>query len=322
MKNKTVPAALENVLQLVNSLPKGDWVSRQIDRGKPPIDDEVLGLLDRARQSVELRVRESCLEAIKAVDNLDDSTIEELRQSGLFTPSGFPPEEENPSNAFRLLLPTEEEISTGQASKQRERRQFFLESLEEAGYGYAFSDEDAAEIIKIISDWLNSLPENIAEHLLKFEDAADLNEKYAEINIRYQELLATRDELTFLASYTQRVFTKENNYQSQDSTYLLCNRQSDKVSMGFLLVENNGTARIQKSLFAEAVDGIDVRRIRLCEACEKLFWAGRLDQIFCSKTCSGLKRIQRWREKSAEYELNRFQNEEKRAGRTSNNGSF
>jgi hypothetical protein len=38
--------------------------------------------------------------------------------------------------------------------------------------------------------------------------------------------------------------------------------------------------------FAEAIDGIDIERLRFCKICKKVFWAVRSDKETCTKECS------------------------------------
>lgn|GEM_PF-6221231 len=45
------------------------------------------------------------------------------------------------------------------------------------------------------------------------------------------------------------------------------------------------------------LEEIEAERIRECEVCERLFWAGRLDQSACRPQCSNVLRARRWREK-------------------------
>lgn len=47
------------------------------------------------------------------------------------------------------------------------------------------------------------------------------------------------------------------------------------------------------------LEKVEVERIRKCPVCEKLFWAGRLDQSACRSRCSNVLRAKKWREKYA-----------------------
>jgi hypothetical protein len=49
--------------------------------------------------------------------------------------------------------------------------------------------------------------------------------------------------------------------------------------------------------FSKALEGVDVYRIRKCEICKKVFWAGRLDKKCCSKKCNNVFNVRRSRER-------------------------
>jgi len=51
-------------------------------------------------------------------------------------------------------------------------------------------------------------------------------------------------------------------------------------------------------------------RIRECEACQRIFWAGRITMKGCSARCGDLIRKRRYRERQNEYEYRRYKREE------------
>ncbi len=57
--------------------------------------------------------------------------------------------------------------------------------------------------------------------------------------------------------------------------------------------------------FLPALEHCDVRRIRLCPICDKLFFALRLDQQACSLECGRAHRAREFRRKAKLYEQNR-----------------
>ncbi len=62
----------------------------------------------------------------------------------------------------------------------------------------------------------------------------------------------------------------------------------------------------------EALEGVEVARIRACQFCGKVFWAGRIDQSCCSHQCAGNLRARRWRERYEEkYKEQRYKKNEK-----------
>lgn len=63
---------------------------------------------------------------------------------------------------------------------------------------------------------------------------------------------------------------------------------------------------ITVSLVDEALKGVDATRVRECQICNKIFWAGRTNQHCCSKNCAHVLRTRRWREKYQDhYKLQR-----------------
>jgi hypothetical protein len=323
MKNKIIPTKLENALRLVNSLPKEELGSPEFNEiKKPPIEAQVFDLIETAFQQQVKEAKENVLDLINAEDNLSETEINELCEGGVFTPRNFPPLGPHPFFDFLKSLPRQSDGINYKFNKVIRCRSLFVNAFDEVGGGYHFNVDVENKINRIIDDWLSTLPEIIAEHLRSFEPFFSSKQKYLEISRRYQELLRARGQLFSLAETTMYRFTKENNYELKSYFYWVEPYLEPVQLQTEVQIEANGTARFQKGLFADAIDGVDTRRIRLCNVCEQLFWAKRLDQVFCSKACSGLKRIHRWREKSFVYEHNRITNGEKRARRASGNGSI
>jgi hypothetical protein len=52
------------------------------------------------------------------------------------------------------------------------------------------------------------------------------------------------------------------------------------------IIDNEGIAHAQTEKFHEAINGVEVWRIRECLYCLDIFWAGRLDKFCCSKPCN------------------------------------
>ena len=64
-------------------------------------------------------------------------------------------------------------------------------------------------------------------------------------------------------------------------------------------IDEQGFVRVSKDLFTTAMDEDDIEaaRIRECEACERIFWAGRITQKGCSARCGSIIRKRRYRER-------------------------
>ncbi len=76
-------------------------------------------------------------------------------------------------------------------------------------------------------------------------------------------------------------------------------------------VDADGRIRAIRDLtdqFLDSLQGREVRWIRLCEVCGRLFIAIRVDQLGCSKTCRDTARQRRWRNSMAKYKSNRARN--------------
>jgi hypothetical protein len=56
-----------------------------------------------------------------------------------------------------------------------------------------------------------------------------------------------------------------------------------------------GIVTVSRDLFSDAVDEVEARRIRECDACNRIFWAGRIDQECCSVKCNHKRHSRRTR---------------------------
>jgi hypothetical protein len=95
------------------------------------------------------------------------------------------------------------------------------------------------------------------------------------------------------------------------------------------VVTSNGTIRIAvprvtipgdamnffRDQFLPALEQCDVRRIRVCPICDKLFFALRTDQQACSPKCSRPYRARQFRLRAKQYEQNRKKNRRRKAAR-------
>ena len=58
----------------------------------------------------------------------------------------------------------------------------------------------------------------------------------------------------------------------------------------------SGKLSVKLAPFLEALQGLEVERLRICPICSQIFWAGRLDKSGCSENCSRVLRQRRLRE--------------------------
>ncbi len=84
-----------------------------------------------------------------------------------------------------------------------------------------------------------------------------------------------------------------------------------------LNIMGDGSVYAAKDRLIEAldVDGMDVTRIRLCEICTGVYWAGRDDQKTCSPDCHRKKRNRDLAEKRSQGYYQGYGNPTKRQGR-------
>jgi hypothetical protein len=75
----------------------------------------------------------------------------------------------------------------------------------------------------------------------------------------------------------------------------------EKLSETHINLSEDGVINFELSHYAEAMQGVNISRLRACEICNKFFWASRIDAYTCSKQHAETrkKRLQRqnWKEK-------------------------
>lgn len=62
-----------------------------------------------------------------------------------------------------------------------------------------------------------------------------------------------------------------------------------------LSLGQGGRIHIVHSPLIRALDGVEAARIRQCPICSRIFWAGRIDQLCCTRRCASDLRTRRWR---------------------------
>lgn len=120
----------------------------------------------------------------------------------------------------------------------------------------------------------------------------------------YFHFVNVRDEVREIAIRAEHYKT------GRTFTYLTDLSQS--VTFG---VENGKICFKTNSVF-EAFSGVDVERVKICELCDKVFWASRIDASCCSKECAHNLRNRIYRgnkKKQDEYKFNRVKNDEAKA---------
>ena len=73
-----------------------------------------------------------------------------------------------------------------------------------------------------------------------------------------------------------------------------------------MIKDQEGKLRIKHHPLLQALEGVEVSRIRECARCDQIFWAQRTDQLCCGRRCAHILRTRRWRQGYEEkYHLQR-----------------
>src|SRR5215213_720139 len=71
---------------------------------------------------------------------------------------------------------------------------------------------------------------------------------------------------------------------------------SDRLpGSAYIRLNSTGIITVSRDLFSDAVDEVEASRIRECDACNRIFWAGRIDQKCCSVKCNHTRHSRRTR---------------------------
>lgn len=65
----------------------------------------------------------------------------------------------------------------------------------------------------------------------------------------------------------------------------------------WFIINKEGRIEIRPNPLEEALAGVEAARIKRCEVCEHVFWAGRMTQKGCSARCGDILRKRRYRER-------------------------
>ncbi|CAN5698246.1 hypothetical protein BH18ACI1_BH18ACI1_17940 [soil metagenome] len=79
----------------------------------------------------------------------------------------------------------------------------------------------------------------------------------------------------------------------------------NKLLISSVLVSKDGVVNFLISEWAEAIQGVNISRLRKCDICEKFFWASRKDTFACSKKHSKVRQMrllrENWKDKGDLY---------------------
>lgn len=139
-----------------------------------------------------------------------------------------------------------------------------------------------------VDDYIETLPVELREYLHKTNPLPTVGSFLEGGSMgRYESFYAARQNLRVIAQLAKKGVDIGQLQPSMHGSLV-----PNILMVG---VDPEGKVRISKDLFTEAVEGVEARRIRECEVCNRIFWAGRLDQWCCSPRCARVLRTRRWR---------------------------
>lgn len=136
---------------------------------------------------------------------------------------------------------------------------------------------------------LSSFRWKTVEAIKRYEDFRELNE----------QMRGLASELKYLSNWKDAKIEVNNEQQYIPFEFLTVG--AGKV---FYEVNEAGIVDFTFDEFSTAIKGIDVRRIRECEICQRIFWAGRIDKTCCSDACANVYHVRGWRDN---YKKNKVQ---------------
>ncbi|HKQ08333.1 MAG TPA: hypothetical protein VJ464_24645 [Blastocatellia bacterium] len=81
-------------------------------------------------------------------------------------------------------------------------------------------------------------------------------------------------------------------------------------------IDREGLIQVELDLFSQALQGVEISRIKECLICRRLFWAGRIDKKCCSDRCTNIYNTRQSRlnkqEKKDQYKIARIVKAERR----------
>lgn len=147
-------------------------------------------------------------------------------------------------------------------------------------------------------DWVANfiLFKSIRNFMKVFVEVAEEYRKECELNEKYLDLIRQKENPalitivepllnggTFVLHYPA---TTRWAYYSEKKRPGLAKRFFEAASISYKLTAENHHAVISGTGSLDMVEGTDLRRLKKCLQCSSIFWAYRLNTIFCSNKCS------------------------------------
>lgn len=110
----------------------------------------------------------------------------------------------------------------------------------------------------------------------------------------FSKFYRTFPQIEAEAKNLKRIIRYKSVAKSRKTTTL------QRIEIDADLTIDGTTVRIVKTRFFEAIENVDIDRLRVCETCGNYFWAARFEAKTCSKKCYNTFRQKQFRDKNRE----------------------
>lgn len=170
---------------------------------------------------------------------------------------------------------------------------------EQTGRDLSYEDTENLETDSDFMESLKKTIKNIRSGIKKYQDLSEyifeqhIPELFEPFDIwdRYKDFIEYRQKIRFAAREAVDYRKRGRRRITFSSIY---NPETFKTSFS---ITKEGLISLKDDILFKALEGIAARRLRICEVCERIFWANRLDKEGCSGRCNQTLRSRRKREK-------------------------
>jgi hypothetical protein len=157
------------------------------------------------------------------------------------------------------------------------------------------AEADSQTVEKALYKCLQGLPAQFRNYVFEKTSAVSIHEllnPVAEAVKRYNFVRDAREALQQIV-HLSSLSAEQRGVESWFNPLLL----SSYLPRAPIHINEEGIITVKKDAFLEAIDEVEVARIRECQNknCGRLFWAGRINQPCCSPECAHAYRNQRYR---------------------------
>lgn len=170
----------------------------------------------------------------------------------------------------------------------------------------------AFDLLKVLDKEPNDFPKQLKDYLFS-------NPNKVESLLKKTALISAYTVLSFLA-FKERQANIHNDYDYLEEIFIALTDGSHSYPVGIGRAHDNlssslwvkdGVLKHNKDEFIVFIEDnqFEVRRIRLCDRCDKIFWAPNVNSRTCSKECRDALKQRKWRFRNREeYNLKRREN--------------